>query len=290
MENKLEVPQVEQKEDEPRSSTIYFIRHSKAKYSTYNEKVMSDDPEGPVDYDNQIENDADIDFAKEKAQEFFNNLNPEKDTIFVVSSDEMRALETAKVYIDEAEKRDFEIIYHEKTNSETAKKMGDRKIRKINAISLGIKNALLGAVFNPEKYLAEINWNAVSDETKEKWEKAREIINADDKGSWGANFFHHSKEIKKIFPELDDAEETYQKQFLKMVRLAQFAQKKMEESGSEKNMKVLAFGHENYMAYALQKYFGEHEIGNCEAVSFEKDKKSGDLKIGYRGKEKIMGE
>ena len=42
----------------------------------------------------------------------------------------------------------------------------------------------------------------------------------------------------------------------------------------EKNIKIIAFGHKNYLAYALEKYFNNHTIKNCEAVSFNIDEEN----------------
>jgi len=55
------------------------------------------------------------------------------------------------------------------------------------------------------------------------------------------------------------------------VRLTKFGMKKAAEANHEKNIKILAFGHENYMGYALQEHLGEGSIGNCETVSIDFD-------------------
>jgi len=203
-------------------------------------------------------------------------MDSEKDALFFVSSKEMRAFETAKIYKEIAAQRDFEIILsHKKKNKEMksgmAKKMADENIRAIDSLSLKIPNQLVGNIFNPEAYLGEINWEAVDDETKEKWEKARKIIDAGDQGSWGANFYKHSEAIQKIFPEIKSSRDEYETSFGKLLKLTKFAQDKINEAGYNKNVKVMAFGHENYMGTALNEYLGDHNLGNCETVSIDID-------------------
>lgn len=207
--------------------------------------------------------------------------------MFFVSSEEMRALETANIYKTIAKERGFEIIKPKQTRSKTADKIGGKEIRKLDTLSLNIKNTLVGSVFNPDKYLGEINLEAVDIETKEKWNKARKIIDAEDKGSWGANFYHHSEEIKKIFPEIQSSKEAYEKKFKNIIKLIKFANKKIKDTDYHKNIKVLGFGHENYMGYALNKYFSDSDLENCEAVNFRfiEDKI---IKINYRKDEKTI--
>lgn len=258
---------------------MFFTRHSKAKYETMAKSMKSENPEASHNPNEQLENDLTeqgIELAKQKAEEFFSHLNPEQDVLFFASSKEMRAFETAKIYRDVAQEKGFEVIVpYEQENKELKTgmvgEMASEDIRAIDSLSLHIPNVLTASVFNPDAYLGEINWEAVSDETKEKWEEARKIIDADDQGSWGANFFKHSEEIQKIFPEIKSSRDEYETTFQKMLKLAKFAQEKIKTSGSEKNIKVLAFGHENYMGHALNKYFGEHEIANCETLAIEID-------------------
>jgi hypothetical protein len=133
-----------------------------------------------------------------------------------------------------------------------------------------------------------VNWEAVDPETKEKWEQARAIVSADDSGSWGGNFFKHSEEIQKFFPELRNARETYETQFQNLLRLTRFGLKKAKESGSEKNIKMLAFGHENYTGYAINQYFGDNDIKNCETISISTGKEG--LLIERRGEKRSIDE
>jgi hypothetical protein len=260
---------------------ILFTRHSKAKYGTYGEAVKSENPEAPHDPNRQLENDlpeAGIELARKKAEELFATMNPETDALFFASSKEMRAFETAKIYRDIAKEKGFEIIIpyteeNKEKKSGITRKLADENIKAIDSLSLKIPNSLVGNVFNPEAYLGEINWSAVDEETKRKWKEAREIINSDDQGSWGANFYKHSEAIQKIFPEIKSSRDEYATTFQKLLRLTEFAQNKIKEVGHGKNVKVLSFGHENYMGYAMNKYLGDHNLGNCETISIDVDGK-----------------
>ena len=271
-------------------NSMSFIRHSKAGYKTYEQINKSENPQQAVDYDNQIENDlprAGIELAEREAEKFFDSLNPQEDALFFVSSEEMRALETANIYKEIAKKREFKIIKPEHTRSKTADVVGDGRIRKLNTLSLNIKNTLIGSVFNPDKFLGEINLEAADKEIKEKWDKARKIIDDDDKGSWGANFYYHSEEIKKIFPDIQASKDAYEKKFKNIIKLIKFADQKIKDADYPKNIKVLGFGHENYMGYALNKYFSDHDLKNCETVNFEL-KENKIIKINYRENEKTI--
>lgn len=259
------------------SMEFLFTRHSRANYDTYKKTLKSEDPQSSHNPDEQVENDlpeSGIELAVKKAEQLFDSMDPQKDVLFFVSSKEMRAFETARIYKEIAEKRGFEIAETRKDESREIKggmnrKMADENIRTINSLSLKIPNQLVGNIFNPEAYLGEINWQAVDEETKTKWQKAREIINADDQGSWGGNFFKYSESIQEIFPELKSSKEEYETSFKKILKLIQFAKNKIEPLDYEKNIKILAFGHENYLSYALNEQLGKHDLKNCETVSID---------------------
>ena len=94
----------------------------------------------------------------------------------------------------------------------------------------------------------------------------RALIRENDHGSFGANFFHYSELVQDVFPEIKSAKNLFDRQFHNLLRLAKFGIQKARESGLKKNIKILAFGHENYMSYALDKFFQEHDIKNCETI------------------------
>mgnify|MGYP001620184623 CR=1 FL=1 len=271
---------------ENREGSVFFTRHSKAGYKTYAEILKSDDPTAPVDPERQVVPDlpeAGVELARDSAEEFLDTLDPETDQLFFASSNEARALETAAIYKEVAETKGFEIIKPEHVRGELAEEIGGGDIRVVDALSLNIKNNLLSSVFNPSAHVGEVNLEALDPKTLTKWNEARAIIEAGDRDSWGANFYEYGEEIQKIFPELKTSRELYETKFKNLLRLAEFGLKKAEESSLDKNIKILAFGHENYMGYALNKYFGEHEIKNCETLTI---KPAGEnLAINRRGEE-----
>lgn len=265
--------------------SVNFIRHSKAGYRTYEEILKSENPQQAVDSEEQVTPDLPekgVEIARVEAENFFASLNSSKDNLFFVSSNEARALETANVYREVAHEQGFTVVKPEHIRSELARKIGEGEIRTIENLSLNIKNMLLTSVFNPGSRLGEINWSAVDSGVREKWEQARLIINADDKGSWGANFFHHSEAVQEIFPEIKTAREIYEGQFENLKRLARFGFKKSAEVDG--SIKILAFGHENYIGYALNEYFEDNEIKNCEAITVRL--RDSDLSVERRGEEK----
>ena len=258
---------------------VFFIRHSRATYATYAEKVGSENPESPIDVEKQLPDlpEIGIEMAHKAAREFLGRLNPVKDTLYVVSSSQMRALETAKIYIDEALERGFEVVRHEqeqkgeivsKTGTELAGEVGDGYIRTLEGLSLHMENQIHGAIFNAPAHMPEINWEQVSPETKVQFEEARKIVLTDERGSWGANFAAHAEAIRNIIPELETPKGLYQTQYQDLMRLADFARKRV--SGT-KRVNIIAFGHENYMGYALEHDTHDERIGNVEAVELGED-------------------
>jgi len=265
-------------EKQPHENSMDFFRHSIAGYETNKNILKSEDPQQKLDTEEQIYPDLTEEgkeLANEKAEEYFNNLNPETDKLFFVSSSQVRAIETANIFKEVAKEKGFEIIkpkdeklMEKDKKDKLSKEVSGGDVRVVKNLSLTMNNVFASEVFVPSEQLEEINWEAIDDETKNKWEEARKIIEADDKGSWGANFYHHSDKIQKIFPELKTAKDVHNTDFKNILRLIKFANRKIEDVNSDKNIKVIAFGHESYMGIALDKYFGEHQIKNCESVNF----------------------
>lgn len=274
-------------EEEAPKEDVYFIRHSKSGYKTYAETEKSENPRASFDPENQVTPDLTeegVKLAREKAEEFFGELDPAQDKIFFVSSNEARALETANIYREVAHTHGFEVIKPDKSGGATAEQIGGGEVRTIENLSLNPEDTLIFNVFIPEKLLRPINWDAVDKEFKKKWELAREIIKNDDQGSYGANLHKHSVAIKGIFPEIETTQELHEKQFNNLLRLAKWAEKKFKIK--ESRIKVVAFGHENYVLQALDEYMQEHGINNCETIGLSLgDDKS---EVSFRGKNKIL--
>lgn len=274
------------------SPDAFFSRHSASYYQSYAKHLESDNPTGPFDVDRQVVPDLPekgVKIADEAAEKFFEKLNPERDAIFFVSSDESRALGTANVYRQKAHSAGFEVIKPEKAGAKIADEIGAGEIRTVRNLSLHSDNLLRDTVFTPAKQLTNvnINWGAVDEETHRKWDQAKAIVDGDDQGSWGANLAKHANAIKEIFPDVQTPEELYNTQFRKLTRLLKWGVEKAKSSGHPKNIKIVAFGHENYLLHALEKYFDEQSIGNCEmmALKVDDDKISGE----YRGKSAELG-
>ncbi len=237
--------------------------------------VSSDDPTKPFDPENQETPDlpeSGVELAKEKAGEFFGELDPRNDILFFASSNEARALETANIYRNIAKEKGFEIVKPENSRSGLSEELSNGDIRVVQALSIypyGETNAVIDSVFNPPAKRGDINWEKIDPELKKRFDEASRIVEANDKGSFGANFAIHSEKIKEIFPEIETSKRLFETKFQNIIKLIKFGIKKAQESGLTKNIKILGFGHENYMMYALEKYFEEEGINNCETVQFE---------------------
>jgi len=291
-EDRLENKSINNKPE--RNDEFFATRHSIAEYKLNEGIIGSDDSEASPDARKQWFN-SDLTpegkvLAREKAEEFLSTLNPETDALFFVSSDLVRAAETAKIYLDVAREKGFEIILPRNNNGKfselrnKAEEIGEGYIRKINSLTLDhLENMLREQIFKPNDYLAEVikHPESVSAETREKWSEARKIIEADNKGSWGGNYAAHSEEIAKIFPNVKSAKEVYESKFRDMMRLVRFGQKKINEDAPEKNIKILGFSHENSFLYFLNQNFGE-TINNCETIAFKVDTS------GNNGNDKVL--
>lgn len=252
-------------------SEFFLTRHSKSNYNEYDKTLQGENPKGAFDHSKQESSDlseAGLILAREKAKDFFDKLRPETDRVFFVTSNEARAIGTANVYRLEAKSRGFEIIKPEHTRSNLAKKEGEGELRAIETLSLNTKNTLQFLVFSSSE--PSVNWANVDDDFKQKWQEARKIIEADNKGSWGSNFAAHSTKIKSIFPDVETAEQFYNTKFKNILRLIKWANKKIQ--GAEgKKIKVLGFGHEDYLVKFLQEEFLQEGIQNCETIQFNID-------------------
>lgn len=263
-------------------SEFFLTRHSKSSYGEYDKILKSENPQVPFEHNKQEDLDlteAGIKLAQEKAKDFFDRLNPKEDRLFFITSNEARAIGTANIYRLEAKSRGFEIIKPEHTRSNLAEKEGEGELRAINSLSLNPKNMLQFSIFSPDE--PKVDWSNVDDEFKERWQKARKVIELDNKDTYGANFAEHSSEIEKILPEVETVEQYHNKNFLNILRLIRWADKKIK-STQGKRIKVLAFGHENYLIKFLQDEFSQEGIQNCETIQFDIDE---NLKIqaGSRG-------
>ena len=279
-----------------------YIRHSKANYLTYREMVASENPDQVFDHTKQIFPDLSVEgvkLAQESAKEFFKKLDPATEQLFFVSSNEARAIETAGIYRDEALANTFTIIKPEHTRSPISDEHLGGDIRVIDALSINFKNAIASSLLNPPSSRHPVNYDALDPREVTLYKKLQETIDKDNKGTFAANFLAYGDEIKKYLPEFETAEDLYNRNFKNLIRLFRFAEKKINEpivsadseseSGSkkeavQKKIRILAFGHENQVLVALNTYFAEQGIHNCEVLSIESGDE-GEVIGTFRGKE-----
>lgn len=276
----MTTPEDEKKDNE----SIDFIRHSISSYQSYVDKVASDNPMGGLDYGHQSVPDLlpqGVELAKRASEKFFDGLNPGEDALFFVSSNEARAVETANIYRQTAHQRGFEVLKPIQSRSVLSDEIAEGEVRVMKNLAIR-SSGVIDSIFQSPAKRVPINWAAIDPEIKKRFYEASKIIEADDKGSFGGNLLAHSEEVKKFFPEIATAKEQFAMQFRNLVRLAKFGLNKAGEVDTKKNVRILAFGHENYLMYALEKYFQEEGIKNCETIHIDSD--DGDIKGIFRGK------
>lgn len=265
----------------------HFIRHSKAQYRPYAEALAGDKPEGP--FDPKAQHGRDLtpvgrELAQRESAKFFAGLNVADDELFFVSSNEARAIETAGIYRGKAKELGFAVIKPERSKSKLADELTGGEVRVMEALSLSPENMLWFTLFEGERPV--VNWEAVDPGIKTKWESARAIIEANNQGRWGTNFLMYSEQFKADTPEFKSAEQQYHGRFRRLLKLLNWADKRLRtETEKKKNVKILAFGHEDYVVHFLQKEFTAEGINNCEAIKFDVTD-SGNIGAEFRGQRK----
>jgi len=251
----------------------------------------SENPRGPVQADDQDFISDLTEKGKEnarlQAENFFAEFSPEEDAFFFVSSDFVRTTETGKIYIDVAEEHGFEVITPDKAGSQSVEKVGNGKVRHVDNLSLKINDGLIDQLFNHKTdflKLAQERGVPLDEDLVARWEKAREIIESDNKGSWSENWHYHSEEVKKIVPEIMTAKKMFDTQFKNLVKLMEFGKRKIEEAKHPKKIRVLAFTHENLFTHWLSERWDESGMELGESFSFYFDPKQ-NLQANVRYKE-----
>lgn len=264
-----------------------YIRHSKSSYGTYAKISQSENPQASFDKNDQVTPDlteAGVELARQEAEKYFSELSPEEVKLFFVSSNEARTLETANIYRLVAKEMGFEVIKSEHSRSQISEEIADGEIRAIETLSINSENIMIDGIFSPAFLRGNLDLSLVPKDVREKYLQAIAIIDADDRGSWGANYAAHDEAIKKIFPEVKSAVDIYESKFKNLLRLYEFAEKKAAEAGEELGpIKILAFGHENMMIHVLRELFKNTQLKNCEVVGFESAENG--IKMTYRGED-----
>lgn len=273
---------------------FFGFRHQEAKYQLNKRVLDSEKPQDPVSADDQ-EFDSDLTEkgkreAKEEAILFFQQFDPVQDAFFFVSSNFVRSIETGKIYLETAEEKGFEIIFPENPSDQTVARVGEGKIRHIDALSLKIDDAVLDQLFDPKsdylKLAAErgVHFNP---DLVNRWNAIRKQIEADNKGTWSENWRHHSQAAKEMLPEIQTAKEIFDTQFKNLLNLMEFGRKKIEASKQEKKIRVLAFTHENLFTHWLAEEWNESGLRLGESVAFYFDTDN-NLQAKVRGNEKAV--
>jgi len=262
---------------------FYLTRHSKTDYLEYDRILSSDNPHAPFDHTKQELNDLSeegIDHAEHSAQQFFEKLDPKTDQLFFLSSNEARAIATADIYRRTAHQQNFTVIPHPASGSPLAAKLAGNEIQVIDELSVNPQDTLLFHAYSRGDFGPEY-WKNEDPEFMKKWQQARAIINADNRGGWGANFLAHSREVEKIFPQIESMDKYYQTNLQAILKLV----KKLHHQFADTNVKVLAFGHEDYLVRMLQELFDQEGIKHCETISFDISPENPDeIIVSSRGK------
>jgi phosphohistidine phosphatase SixA len=273
---------------------VILGRHQESRYQLNETALKKENPREPIDADTQ---DFDSDLtekgkieARRQAEEFFdgNHFEPEKDAFFFASSNFVRAIETATIWRKVAEERGFEIIAPINPRDQTVARVGEGKVRHVDALSLRIEDALLDQLFNAKKdYLTEALERGVEFDSDfvDRWTRARKIVEEDNRNGWSDNWRAHSEEVKKILPEIQMPKELFDTQFKNIIRLLGFANKKIEAAAYGKHIRVVAISHENLFTHWLSEYWNEEGMKLGETISLYYPEGTDELRARFRGRD-----
>ncbi len=282
-----------------RKHALVFMRHSKAEYKRLLDKLFNHPMEpvpllDPREYDKYPDLTKEgITLAEKKAKELLDKMNPDKDILYIATSPAERAVNTAAILEKIAKERGFNVISQNKQALIFGNK--ERSIRIFPALSsadMKIPAYLIdlfsdASIYSKEEIESDFApffkegeaWgDEIPEEQQKAWIKAKKTILADDKGNFGANFLYHGprivKEFGKYFPELENPVEESQKLLAVILKMFKWGIERFQKKyGSDKNLKIIAVGHEELM-FALKNLLNSESQGidYCEAIPFEEGK------------------
>lgn len=147
----------------------------------------------------------------------------------MLASNEVRALETAKIYKDEAEKRGFQIISVPQKQNDIGCRITKGDVKTSSRLSINSQNIVADNVFMPADKRFKINFDKLSPEVRKRYDAALAIVDQDNKGSYGANLVAYGDEIKKIFPEIRTSEQIEKEKLGVLIKNFRTLAKKMEK-------------------------------------------------------------
>jgi len=243
---------------------VFFVRHADASYQHYKNILSGDAPQAWFASRQQPDTDLTptwIERASSQAKSFFDThrdslqawlTSEDKQTEFVfVSSNEVRAVQTANIYKNVWESLWFavaETIIHKK-------------------LWLNFDSVILYSVFNPTNspVVWTINRDALDDDFLALYDKARSVILADDRWSFGSNFYAHAEEVQKYFASISTSKQLDIHQLKKLLVQAS----SLDKTYKDEWKKVVCFGHENYCLEYLGALDWKPHIWNSEVVSLQ---------------------
>ncbi|MFA5925725.1 MAG: hypothetical protein WC831_02220 [Parcubacteria group bacterium] len=258
--------------------------------------------------------------AYEMANEFFNHFNPNTDEIAIASSALTRSRQTAAIYLEVAKEKGFTVKiiagddhgnvnflsqeefeklnqakkeFHQsrgQVTKELFERQGGNEIRTLGPLSLdNIKQMFVEFIFHQDNYMNKVQkkyLEKIPDGYKELWAEARKIIEADNKGSWGANFLEYSEQLQRLFdehkarqssdsniiPHFASVKDMYEKNFRNTLYLMERYDDAIDAYEADhprhKRIRVLGFSHENQLIYFLNKEFNRIGAEKGKIIGF----------------------
>lgn len=272
---------------------VDLVRHTKSDYKNYLElEQRGADPNTYIEANDQV---PDIThegraLAERKAAEYAAQIDPTTEMVVIVSSLEMRAYQTAKIYAHALEKRGVEIIpgipsQHEeiggtypvgiKSDVQEDDATLDKRIIPHSAPSLAypsiwVQDMLEPTITSGKTTFSGLDESQLSDEDKERFQVARSIIEeeGDKESGWGANYVKYQGQAYP-FDIIPTAKENLERimqgiQLLRTLHRSQKTQQMEHEKG--KKIRYLVITHEENMLEMARGYFGVSHIDNCDLI------------------------
>ena len=303
----------------------YLVRHDDAVYSLNISIAESSEPLQLFNKSAQPSEDlteTGISHAEQMAYEYFSNFDCKNNEIAFFSSALTRARQTAAIFLRVAkeigykikiisgrsdsakvqllnleefenvdEKRKRMYMKRNQVHKELFENQGNAEIRTLGLLSLDyLKQSFVDSIYLPYDYIQQMkNDNAAKLPAayKDIWTKCRKVIEADNRGDWGANFLTHSVCVQAMFrkykidrslddstiPSLSSVRDLYNGIFRNILKLMEKADDMLdfyESSHSEqKKIKIIGFTHENQLLYFLKKEFNKVGVDKSSAIGFK---------------------
>lgn len=277
----------------PPGFNVDIARHTTSDYKNYLRKEHPDaDPNEYVDYRDQVTdvNEEGKELAKENAEAYAQTIDPEKELVVVVSSGEMRAYQTAQIYIDALEARGVEIFAGVPSQQDKERypvgpaaevrgtpdepeidtRIVASRIPSLNYEGMWVEDMLEPPAGSKGTTFEGLDESKLSEEDRARYQLARSVIETknDTDASWGSNYVEHEGKPYPfdVIPSVADNHQKMMRGIRLLRRLHEMPKTREFEKDKGKQIRYLVFTHEENMLGMARSHFGVSRVENCDVI------------------------